>query len=372
MPPGWVFVDVPEQPTDSGASRPSLTKARGQTRIENRMPKSDWHCIGVVAIGRNEGERLRRCLASLPAGVGGVVYVDSGSTDGSTQLARSHGSEVVELDLSIPFTAARARNAGLGRLQHTWSGIEFVQFVDGDCLLVAGWLQAAIEKMATDPTIAVVCGRRREIAPQTSAYNRLIDMEWDTPIGEAQSCGGDALMRVAAISEAGGYDETVIAGEEPELCARLRARGWRVFRIDHDMTLHDAALTRFWQWWTRAVRGGHAYAEVHAKHSDLWRRENYSLLAWGVILPVATVALALETHGLGLLLLAAYPALWLRISWRRRRRGDAFALAALYAASCVLWKFPGAIGWSKYWWNRVLGRKAGLIEYKGPQNGTAL
>ena len=54
--------------------------------------------LGVVAIGRNEGERLRCCLNSVVGRGLPVVYVDSSSTDSSVELARSMGVEVVELD----------------------------------------------------------------------------------------------------------------------------------------------------------------------------------------------------------------------------------------------------------------------------------
>jgi glycosyltransferase involved in cell wall biosynthesis len=74
------------------------------------------HDIAAIAIGRNEGERLVRCFASLQGRVGLIVYVDSGSTDGSVAAAQDSGAEVVALDLSVPFTAARARNAGLARV----------------------------------------------------------------------------------------------------------------------------------------------------------------------------------------------------------------------------------------------------------------
>ena len=72
--------------------------------------------IGVVVIGRNEGQRLERCLRSLAQGADKVMYVDSGSTDGSLQLAANLGVEVLALDMSTPFTAARARNEGFAAL----------------------------------------------------------------------------------------------------------------------------------------------------------------------------------------------------------------------------------------------------------------
>jgi GT2 family glycosyltransferase len=320
--------------------------------------------VGVVAIGRNEGERLHRCLDSLPPGVRGVVYVDSASTDDSVAQALRRGIDVLELDMSVPFTAARARNAGVRRLRERWPDIRFVQLVDGDCAVVPGWLDAAVRELESNARIAVVCGRRREIEPDASIYNRLADMEWDTPVGVAESCGGDALVRLGAVVEVGGYDERIISGEEPELCARLRARGWEVRRLDREMTRHDAAISRFGQWWKRARRAGHGYAQVSAVHPALYRREKRSSLRWGLLLPAAALGSAPVTGGAGLLLLAAYPILWARILRHRRARGDAWREAALYAAFCVLAKLPELAGVATYWWNRSRGVQTRLIEYK--------
>ena len=180
--------------------------------------------LGVVVIGRNEGERLRRCLSAVCVRNVTVVYVDSNSTDGSSELARTQGAEVVELDLSQPFTAARARNAGFARLEQIDADVRFVQFVDGDCELVDGWLAQASGVLEERPEVAVVCGRRRERFPEQSIYNRLADLEWNTPVGEAKYCGGDAMMRVAAFRQVGGFNPDLIAGEEPELCVRFETK----------------------------------------------------------------------------------------------------------------------------------------------------
>jgi GT2 family glycosyltransferase len=320
--------------------------------------------VGVVAIGRNEGERLCRCIESLPASLGGVVYVDSASTDDSVDQARRRGVEVVALDMSLPFTAARARNVGLRRLRNRWPGLAFVQFIDGDCALASGWLEAAVREMHGDAHLAVVCGRRRERFPEVSVYNQLCDMEWDTPVGESEACGGDALARMEPLLAVGGYDERLIAGEEPELCLRLRVRGWRIRRVREEMTLHDAAMTRFTQWWRRTVRSGHAYAEVSAMHPQLWKREARSALGWGLLLPAVACLSAPFTGGLGLVLLAAYPLLWLRVLRGQRARGYAAREAARYASFCVLGKSAQVAGMAKYWWNRGRGRRSRLIEYK--------
>ena len=118
--------------------------------------------IGVVVIGRNEGARLKRCLESIVSEGVKVVYVDSGSTDDSVETARGLGAEVVELDMSIPFCAARARNAGYQRLVESSPYVSFVQFVDGDCELIDDWLGFAVESLLSLSDHAVVAGWLRE------------------------------------------------------------------------------------------------------------------------------------------------------------------------------------------------------------------
>jgi GT2 family glycosyltransferase len=326
--------------------------------------------IGVVAIGRNEGERLVRCLRSIAGRAAAIVYVDSGSTDDSRQTARRLGAEVVELDVTIPFTAARARNAGFARLREILPAVEFVQFVDGDCELRAEWLPAADEALAEDPALAAVCGRRRELHPEASTFNRLCDMEWNTPVGEAKACGGDVLMRAAALVEVGGYDETLIAGEEPELCVRMRRNGWKIRRLPTEMTLHDASMTRWNQWWRRTERSGHAFAEGADRHGAAperhWVREARSVRFWGILLPIAALATAWPTYGLSLAAAAAgYSALVARVYRHARRRDFSRGDAAAYACFTALGKFPQAVGVVRYHVNRLRRRRTPLIEYKG-------
>lgn len=325
--------------------------------------------VGAVAIGRNEGERLRRCLLSLHDWPGPVVYVDSGSTDGSPELARSFGAEVVALDLSVPFTAARARNAGFRRLLELDPTIEFVQFLDGDCELDPEWLSVALRALADRPGVVAVCGRRRERSPAASVYNRLCDLEWDTPVGAAEAVGGDALFRTDAVRAAGGYRDDLIAGEEPELCLRLRAAGGGIERLDAEMTRHDAALTRFGPWWRRSVRAGHAYAEVSWLHRHgpltLWRRQTLSNWSWGLLLPLTALGLTVPTHGLSLLLLAGYAVLAWRV-YRFRRRRASRRDAALEAAFCIPGKFAQVVGQARFHANRLRARRTRLIEYKQP------
>ena len=278
--------------------------------------------IAAIVIGRNEGARLIACLDALTA-VSPVIYVDSGSTDGSVAAAQSRGVQVVELDMTQPFTAARARNAGLAALPE---GTELVQFFDGDCVVQDGWLEQANAYLEAEPEVAVVCGRRREIYPQASIYNALIDAEWDTPVGEARACGGDALMRVDALQAVGGYNPELIAGEEPDLCVRLRQEGWRIWRLDAEMTAHDAQITQFGQWWKRTNRAGHAFAEGVALHGAPperhWVAETRRALLWGLAGPLFVALLVVAVGPIGLLAALVYPLQVLRLA---RRGGLAWA-----------------------------------------------
>jgi GT2 family glycosyltransferase len=315
--------------------------------------------VAAVVIGRNEGARLVRCLASLSGQVERIIYVDSGSTDNSVAAAEAAGAEVVALDPGLPFTAARGRNAGIERLAGDTDPPNFIQFVDGDCEVRAGWIETAHAFLAGHPQAAVVCGRRRERHPDATIWNRLIDAEWDTPVGETAACGGDAMMRYEALRDVGGFDASLIAGEEPELCLRLRRAGWTIWRIDAEMTLHDAAMTRFSQWWKRARRAGHAYAEGAAMHGAGPERYNLAetprALLWGAGVPLAAL-LGMAVTPWAPCLLLLWPAQVLRL----RARGTDWALAFFLTLS----KLPEAQGVLGYVIRRALRMRRQLIEYK--------
>ena len=328
--------------------------------------------IGVVVIGRNEGERLKTCLRSV-VGIGPVVYVDSGSSDGSQAFARSLGVAVVELAVPPNFTAARARNAGAAALPAT----ELLQFVDGDCEVQAGWTEAATAALDADTGLALVFGRRRERSPDASIYNALADDEWNVPVGEVGACGGDVLLRRAAFEAAGRYPEEMIAGEDPDMSARMRGQGWRLARIDAEMTLHDAAMLRFGQWWQRQKRAGHAAAELAWRHPRLpapdWSGAVRRMVLWGGVGPALAfigLVLAIVAGRLWLLLPLGYVmAMALniaRIARRRRRQGLAPRLAQASALFLMIGKLSEFRGVARFHLDRVRGTRSRLIEYKAP------
>ncbi|HEY1381858.1 MAG TPA: glycosyltransferase family 2 protein, partial [Gemmataceae bacterium] len=237
---------------------------------------------------------------------------------------------------------------------------------DGDCELAPGWLDAATAALRDNPKAAAVFGRLRERHPEASVYNRLCDIEWNAaPVGEAKACGGVALMRTAAVRQVGGFDPAVLAAEDDELCLRLRRAGWAILRIAADMGWHDAAMTRFGQWWTRAVRCGWAYAQGAALHGRPPERhfvhERRRAVLWAGVLPAAVALLAWPTGGWSLLGLLLYPLSFVRFYRYVRGRGVPARDAAAYAAACTLSKFPHLVGIVKHALHRGPVR---LIEYK--------
>lgn len=335
---------------------------------------TDQPVVGAVVIGRNEGERLKRCLGSIQEQHSApVVYVDSGSTDGSAVYARSLGVDVVDLDISIPFTMARGRNAGLKQLVKKYPQCHFVQFIDGDCEMADDWLQQGVQFLDENQHYGGVSGNRRERFPEISIYNQLINMEWQGNKGEVNACGGDAIYRIDAIRAAGSFNESMIAGEEADLCLRIREQGFRLMRLDLPMTIHDADMHHFSQWWKRSVRCGHAYAHSYDLHRNCHGkgRAGYSgkslvsSLFYGLVLPVLIFSLLIAGQLLvGLLILLPYGRIVVKAARSKPDPGNSYWQRLVYGCFIALGKLPESQGVIRYFANKALGKTSKIIEYK--------
>ncbi len=328
--------------------------------------------VGLVAIGRNEGARLEQCLRSVIGKVSVIVYVDSGSTDDSVALARSLGVTVVSLDLSIPFTAARARNAGLEQLLEMVSSIEFIQFVDGDCEIISGWLEAAVAAFSEYPNVVAVCGWVKERYPERSLYNKICRVEWlSGSLGLVPSFGGNVMIRVDPLVAVGGYDSGVIAAEDDELSVRLRQQGGHILRIDQDCLWHDTDMHHFSQWWKRAKRCGYAYAQVSRLHGAAperkFRPEIKRVLLWSAVFPSVLIVLAPLTSGGSFVGLLRYPLVALRVAVQTQKGGFGWSESLLWGLSCSLSVFPGLLGIISFWLTHWRGKPHRIIEHKGTQ-----
>lgn len=328
--------------------------------------------IGVVVIGRNEGSRLVRSLNSVVGESRPVVYVDSGSTDSSCAFARSRGVEVVELDMSIPFTAARARNAGFERLRQLHPTVEYVQFLDGDSEIVEGWLKAAAETLQANKDVVAVCGWTCERNPQRNIYARICNIEWHMgPVGEISNFGGNVMIRADALAAVGGFNPNVIAAEDDELGVRLRQAGGKLLRLDRDSALHEVDMQRLWQWWRRAKRCGYAYAQVSHLHGATperkFVREIRQTWFWGLIMPLSALVLMFQTGGLSLIVLARYPLTALKVAYKTKKQGFSGADSFAWGVSCAMSAFPQVVGAAEYLRASLINGEHQIIEYKAPQ-----
>lgn len=323
--------------------------------------------VGIVIIGRNEGERLKQCLASVINQTDKIVYVDSGSSDGSVEYVEHLGIEVVRLDMTIPFSAARARNEGFRELNHKNKNLKFIQFIDGDCQCSRGWLSSAYTYLQENESFAVVSGRRKEKYPQKSIYNMLCDIEWNTPIGDAKACGGDFMIRIAAFEQINGFNPTVISGEEPEMCYRLRGKNWSIYRLDHPMTIHDADITRFSQWWKRCLRAGHAYAQGFLLHARDGRgycfKESVRIWFWACIFPACVLILTISVNTSFILLLSVYLLQFVRISLRMYKQLKNIKLSLIYSYFIIIGKWSELCGQLLFYLRKFSRKKYTIIEY---------
>lgn len=327
--------------------------------------------LSVVIIGRNEGQRLVDCIHSVqamdyPLENIEIIYVDSDSTDGSAERAETLGVKIITVHPERP-AAAVGRNAG-------WqiATAPFILFLDGDTLLHPDFVKRTLPYF-DDPQVAIVWGHRRESHPEASVYQRVIDLDWVYPHGFTEFCGGDALMRRRVLETVGGYNPTLIAGEEPEMCQRIRAQGYLIFHVDMPMTLHDLAIYHWSQYWRRAVRTGHALAEVSTllqnTTTPLWQPESHKNWRHAIAL--------MNLFGIGLILTLLLGTLWpfflsmlcflllsVRSAVKARWKSNNWLTLLYYGLHAQFQHLPIAIGQLSYHYHHWRGKQRRLIEYK--------
>ncbi len=233
--------------------------------------------ISVVIIGLNEEKIIGECLSSvlelnLSDCTLEFIYVDSGSTDKSIEIVETFSNvRVVNLNDANP-SAAKARNLGV-----SLTNGEFIQFVDGDSILDEQWLKKALPILSSDNSIGAVFGAIEEVGKQSNIYMKVCQFDWYMPPGDYRLCGGNALWKRTVFDEVGLFDGGLIAGEEPDLCFRVRQNGYRIVCIDTPMVKHDLDMHYFKDYWNRSVRSGTAYAIIAMRYrktqEKLWFKE---------------------------------------------------------------------------------------------------
>jgi GT2 family glycosyltransferase len=336
-------------------------------QMESNVAVGSAGDVGIVVIGRNEAARLGACLEPLCAGASALVYVDSGSIDGSAAVVQDLGVTTIRLNEG-PYTAARGRQVGFEALSARHPNLKYIQFVDGDCILHPQWIKCAAAFLESNVRAAAVVGRLRERHADDSSLIWLVNVDWDLPTGEVDAIGGISMVRLAALRDVGGWRTTLIAGEELDLSARLRARGWRLLRLPEDMAVHDIGIRSVRELWRRSVRSGFAYSQLAFLHGwrrcRRWLRRAVGNVVYGALLPTLfAILLAVWWPG-SVLTAAIYVLLLCRVVRARIRRHDPPGLAVLYALWVLGQKVPAAVGTFRFLALRVSQRQSQLIEYK--------
>ena len=299
-----------------------------------------------------------------------IIYVDSGSSDNSVEIAKPLVNCVHQLDSATPFSAARARNEGCQHLTTLFPSLQYIQFVDGDCVIDEGWLTAAQAAIEQDEKRAAVIGHLQELNPDASIYNRMCAMEWRSPAGELTNfgaLGGISMIRADVFKQLGGFKANVIAGEDSEFGVRLSLAGYKVVKIDHIMAVHDANISTFQQWWKRAVRGGHAIGQrADLNGATIAKdcvKERKSTLVWGVFLPIVALILLIFAGCWSFLILLAYVFLAIKVYFYRRKQGENSRDAFTYAQFMPFVKIANGLGLLKFYVNKFK-QSYEIIEYK--------
>jgi len=291
--------------------------------------------LSVVVIGRNESAGLARCLASVE-GLD-VLYVDSGSTDESREIAAARGVPVMAID-EPPFTAARGREVGWRQARGDW-----IFFLDGDCVMSPGALRAT-EALRADPEIAVVWGVSRERRPDVSFLQRVLELRYrGFPEGPGPLVGGNYFCRREALEAVDGFDVTLAGGENANLGWRLRKAGRVVWHVEAPLVEFESGITGLGAYWRRAIRFGRDEA-LH-----LWRSRNFLARLFDVgsaerLKDLTTLLAAVAATLAGLVpwwgSLAAVLGLKL---WRSRRKG-APGMVLLYVIHTQIHCLPMFLG----------------------------
>lgn len=308
--------------------------------------------LSIVVIGRNESAHLASCFQAIqsmtfPVEKRELIYVDSASTDNSVEIAKQYGAHIITISQQEDPSAALARNKGW----HQAKG-EFVLFIDGDTAIEPKFVHEALPSFS-DPRIAIVCGALRELHPDHSLYNKVLDLDWNHPPGVIPSCGGNALIRRSVLEELGGFDSALKAGEEPEMCKRIRDKGLWIVQLDIPMAKHDLDMQSFSQYWKRSFRTGYVYAEG-SRDFSLWQKESrHNLIKVLAFLFFFTISVLFSLYCkcywplsllLGIIVIEV-----LRSAYRAHQKSNSIATCLLYGIHTHFQHIPMFFGQIAFW-----------------------
>ncbi len=237
-----------------------------------------WPCISVIVCTYNGERTIRGCLEGLlkleyPNFE--VIIVNDGSTDGTAAIVSEYGVRLINTQNG---GLAAARNCGL----EAATG-EIVAYIDDDAWPDPSWL-TYLAAAFLRTTRAGVCGPNFSPPGQGS----IADCVANAPGGpihvlltddEAEHIPGcNMAFRKACLQAIGGFDPQFrVAGDDVDVCWRLRQRGWTLGFSPGAMVWHRPrnSVGAYW----KQQRG---YGEAEALLERKWP-ERYNLvghLSW--------------------------------------------------------------------------------------------
>jgi glycosyltransferase involved in cell wall biosynthesis len=182
--------------------------------------------ISVIIPTLNEEAMIGKCLECLaqsrfPMSGFEVIVADNGSRDRTMEIVRSFARQLRITALQQPgVTISALRNLSAQAAQG-----EFLAFLDADCLVPDGWLQAALRHIE-DPTNRIV-GSRYAIPADSSWIGRAwYGVGYAPADGEvAYVPSGDLIVSRATFLQLGGFNEGLATSEDCEFCLRARNAG---------------------------------------------------------------------------------------------------------------------------------------------------
>jgi GT2 family glycosyltransferase len=206
---------------------------------QGEMGSSSMVKVTVIIKALNEeryiASSIKSSLEAIKTFGGEVILADSGSTDRTIEIAMQFPIVVVQLD--DPKEASCGIGPQLG-FQHSCG--EYVYILDGDMTLNPVFLSNAISFLDSEPGVAGVGGLVREMQLNNLEFEgRSLRHTKRIKPGEIGRLDMGGLYRRSAIDEVGYLSDRNLHGaEEYELALRLRAKGWRLVRLNQPSIEH--------------------------------------------------------------------------------------------------------------------------------------
>lgn len=255
--------------------------------------------ISVIVPCRNEAPNLAACLQSLvdqELPPDEILVIDDGSIDESRQRVREFARTTalpIRLRAGAQRGAAAARNVGAAQ-----AAGDLLIFVEADARYPRSYLAHAAQALCAPHVGGAIGGRRCVWADRDTlvarAWNHLFHGRWQQQCLGRRAPLGAWVFRRSDFERLGGYDETLIVGEDRDLALRVGAQGQRIAFFPGGK-IHHRDPPSLAGSWRRAYWGG--------RHSLPFRRRwghprrDLALALALLILPIAALIAILAVPG---------------------------------------------------------------------------